>query len=629
MTPKMNDRQQEELRPDMAKDEEAIVLPPSNANHTDRSQEEFAASLPFGPTTSSAPMNIPSVAVAAGQDVEKESGDDMGTFGRSAGSTLSRSLSSKLIADRSQSNISGGIESSARRSSESERTFLPISTQESRSPQLSESVKGKQRAIIERLQRPITVPGSSSWTKSGTTWADSRSQEPEHRTPLSPRLLPHLSRKSSQSHHPYAQSARDAPPPKSADSIRHSSTQGIERDAVLEAKGSIRNPSSSAEALPTSAATAWRYRQYERFLEQQPQQELGMGAKRSRPTSLPVFGAASASTPGAVSESGEVNHPSGKTLHPSPSPRDLSTDTEHANSTPRFGRTSLSGNGTRDRVHSDPAASGSKVKAQPRPFAFPGRRSVEISLRANRRAPAAADRHTRAVSAAEAGAAAVAVASVEPLFAQKTPHISSAAASAPRRTTTPLTKHRSSPIAQRRRGSTARPASRSFGDSDGRVGRVSHDDFEVKPNRPSMSSMFTTQNRALYRYHFNALSALRARLPARPSVALKPLRYPSLVAKVHYTFTAIETFAHVAVTLYLDYVALYTLAQIAAYPGADNASAAWWVALGVYAASTASWFFTIVLIHETYFEYFRRWQRREWDMYGGVFAPFCSYDSQC
>ncbi|GAA5995328.1 uncharacterized protein JCM10292_005105 [Rhodotorula paludigena] len=105
-------------------------------------------------------------------------------------------------------------------------------------------------------------------------------------------------------------------------------------------------------------------------------------------------------------------------------------------------------------------------------------------------------------------------------------------------------------------------------------------------------------------------------------------------------------FAHVPVTVFLDYNVLYLLCQLALYPSLPatrniasralvgvpdiEASTGWWVAVGVYATCTALWFFVVFLWKELGRDYFAHWSR------GGqaveiekVYAGAASYNLAC
>ncbi|GAA5849594.1 hypothetical protein JCM9279_007281 [Rhodotorula babjevae] len=99
-------------------------------------------------------------------------------------------------------------------------------------------------------------------------------------------------------------------------------------------------------------------------------------------------------------------------------------------------------------------------------------------------------------------------------------------------------------------------------------------------------------------------------------------RFPRLL----YLFYPIIVFAHVPATLFLDFVLLYVLCQLARYPSVPSPtsrniaaralvgvpdiepSTGWWVAVAVYAASTAAWFFGVLLWKELGRDYYSRWK---------------------
>lgn len=105
---------------------------------------------------------------------------------------------------------------------------------------------------------------------------------------------------------------------------------------------------------------------------------------------------------------------------------------------------------------------------------------------------------------------------------------------------------------------------------------------------------------------------------------LSLLRYHSLLARFHHLIYPLLYFAHIPVTLFLDYNVIYALTRIAVHPYAADArdSSAgyiagqpranlWWIALGFHALSTLVWLIGVVLIHDVYYSYIRRWNQGE------------------
>ncbi|KPV71534.1 uncharacterized protein RHOBADRAFT_50421 [Rhodotorula graminis WP1] len=99
-------------------------------------------------------------------------------------------------------------------------------------------------------------------------------------------------------------------------------------------------------------------------------------------------------------------------------------------------------------------------------------------------------------------------------------------------------------------------------------------------------------------------------------------RFPRLLFLLY----PIAVFAHVPVTLFLDFVLLYVLCQLARYPSVPSPtsrniaaralvgvpdiepSTGWWVAVGVYGACTAAWFFGVLVWKELGRDYYSRWK---------------------
>lgn len=107
----------------------------------------------------------------------------------------------------------------------------------------------------------------------------------------------------------------------------------------------------------------------------------------------------------------------------------------------------------------------------------------------------------------------------------------------------------------------------------------------------------------------------------QPSLELSILRFASPFARLHFLVSPLLLFAHIPVTLFLDYNVLYALAQIALHPTPSNIPAGnpnisgqpraipYWIALGFYAASTLIWLIALVIIYEVWYSYFRTWRK--------------------
>lgn len=97
--------------------------------------------------------------------------------------------------------------------------------------------------------------------------------------------------------------------------------------------------------------------------------------------------------------------------------------------------------------------------------------------------------------------------------------------------------------------------------------------------------------------------------PPAPYSRYAQLRLPSRMARLHHTILPLHTYAHIPVTLFLDYHVIFALAQIAVHP--DNLQAgsrtAWWIALGIYCGCVFIWLVGVVVIYETLWSFRRRW----------------------
>lgn len=125
--------------------------------------------------------------------------------------------------------------------------------------------------------------------------------------------------------------------------------------------------------------------------------------------------------------------------------------------------------------------------------------------------------------------------------------------------------------------------------------------------RLSTSSTILMQNRNLARYHLGALISLRCRIPLHPSNSLEPIQFRSIFARIHHSLLIFQVYLHVPATIFFDYNALFTLVQVALYPDANDQSAPWWIATGIYAGCFAIWFVVILIFWEIVIQYRRRW----------------------
>ena len=105
----------------------------------------------------------------------------------------------------------------------------------------------------------------------------------------------------------------------------------------------------------------------------------------------------------------------------------------------------------------------------------------------------------------------------------------------------------------------------------------------------------------------------------QPSLDLRPICYKSLLVRALYYISPFCYLAKIVVILFLDYTALYALAQIAKHPGPEAGPAyshisgrpladPWWIVFGFYAAASAIWLLGVVLIYEIYSGYFVVWR---------------------
>jgi len=128
--------------------------------------------------------------------------------------------------------------------------------------------------------------------------------------------------------------------------------------------------------------------------------------------------------------------------------------------------------------------------------------------------------------------------------------------------------------------------------------------------RPSLSTLLAQRTRSLARFHLSSLAHLRPRFPPNPSKALRPIRFQtSFLAKAHHLFLPFISFAHVPATLFLDFNALYAVAQLAVH--GDGNEVGWYIALGVYAASDLGWLLGIVVGVEGVRCLTRSWSKSE------------------
>ncbi|UZJ51029.1 hypothetical protein CBS101457_000349 [Exobasidium rhododendri] len=144
---------------------------------------------------------------------------------------------------------------------------------------------------------------------------------------------------------------------------------------------------------------------------------------------------------------------------------------------------------------------------------------------------------------------------------------------------------------------------------EGGIGRMSEEHYRglSTSTRPSINLGLLLHNRAHARFHLSALSALRPRIPAKPSPSLSAIRYRTWLPSLHHTLLCIITYAHVPATIFLDYNVVYSLVQIAQYPDGGGSSAAWWIASGIYAAAFLIWLAVVVVVWEIVIKFRRCW----------------------
>lgn len=122
----------------------------------------------------------------------------------------------------------------------------------------------------------------------------------------------------------------------------------------------------------------------------------------------------------------------------------------------------------------------------------------------------------------------------------------------------------------------------------------------------------------------------------------------SVVAQLLYP---LAVFAHVPATLFLDFALIYVLCQLALYPSIPSPtsrniavralvsvpsiepSTGWWVAVAVYSACTAAWFFGVLLYKEIGRDYYKRWKSGDRSVaiekvYGGAACVVDLFDAR-
>jgi hypothetical protein len=136
--------------------------------------------------------------------------------------------------------------------------------------------------------------------------------------------------------------------------------------------------------------------------------------------------------------------------------------------------------------------------------------------------------------------------------------------------------------------------------------KVSYDDGAYRglstSTRPSLS--FILHNRAQARYHLNALSAMRPRLPG--VAELDYLLCKSWLPRLHHAFLFIISYFCVLITIFFDYNVLFSTIQVA-NSASSGVSTAWWIASGLYALSFLIWLIGVVILWEYLIQYRRRW----------------------
>lgn len=109
----------------------------------------------------------------------------------------------------------------------------------------------------------------------------------------------------------------------------------------------------------------------------------------------------------------------------------------------------------------------------------------------------------------------------------------------------------------------------------------------------------------------------------QPDLPLDVIEYTGRRARTLHTLYPVLYFAHIPLTLFLDFNILYALVQIALHPTAEGQAVIggsiqgsprvgpWWIAIGFYALSSFIWLFVIVLIHDLYYRHFKVWKNRK------------------
>lgn len=122
---------------------------------------------------------------------------------------------------------------------------------------------------------------------------------------------------------------------------------------------------------------------------------------------------------------------------------------------------------------------------------------------------------------------------------------------------------------------------------------IALDDVNKTPQLPNLGDVY----------------AVAPKFPAAPYSQYRGLHLPSRLARVHHTVLPLLTYAHIPITLFLDFNVVFALAQIALHP--DNVQsgtrAAWWIALGIYNACILIWLLGVVVVYEGFWSFARRW----------------------
>jgi len=123
------------------------------------------------------------------------------------------------------------------------------------------------------------------------------------------------------------------------------------------------------------------------------------------------------------------------------------------------------------------------------------------------------------------------------------------------------------------------------------------------------------------RYSTPQLSPLMP-LVFQPDLPLDVVAYIGRTARILHNLHPVFYFAHIPVTLFLDFTILYALVQIALHPTTEGQAVnggsiqgsprinPWWIGVGIYALSTIIWFFVVFLIHDLYYCHFKVWKNR-------------------